>query len=297
MLDAIEALGEPPIDQLEPADARERRSRLVRPSLIEGVVMRDLDAGGVIARLYRPATLADDQPGGLLIWLHGGGWVLGSVDGHDDLCRSLALRAGIRILSVEYRLAPEHPFPAGLDDAVTTTRWAHEHAAELGVDRDRIAVGGDSAGANLAAVVAMQAPVPLRYQVLLYPVTDARRTSDSYREHGEGKFLTAAGMRWFVDHYLSGGVGSEDDPHVSPLLAADEQLAASPPTLVVTAECDPLRDEGRAYADRLNAVGVPTSHVMFHGQLHGFVSMAEFVDDADAARALVAHAISSALRG
>lgn len=296
LLEAIEELDQPPLEELEPEDARENRAALVRPSLIEGVVMRDLDAGGVGARLYRPAMVPDGVPTGLLLWFHGGGWVLGSIDGHDDLCRSLALRSGSRVLSVEYRLAPEHPFPAGLTDAITSARWAHEHAAELGADPDRIALGGDSAGANLAAVVAQLAPVPLRYQVLVYPVTDARRTTESYRENGDGRFLTAAGMEWFVNHYLAGGQGSEGDPRVSPLLASEQAVAASPPTLVITAQFDPLRDEGVAYADRLADVGVATSHVMFHGQIHGFVSMPEFLDDADTARAVIAQALATAFR-
>jgi acetyl esterase len=295
LLDAIDALGQPPIETLEPAAARDERAALVRPSTIEGVRMRDLDAGGVLARLYRPAHLDHHAHTGLLLWFHGGGWVLGSVDGHDDLCRALVLRSGHSVLSVEYRLAPEDPFPAGLTDAITTTRWAHEHATELGADPERLGVAGDSAGANLAAVVAQLAPVPLRYQVLIYPVTDARRDTTSYRENAEGYFLTASGMAWFVEHYLAGDQGSEDDPRVSPLLASDDALAASPPTLVVTAEFDPLRDEGIAYAQRLAEVGVTTSHVLFHGQIHGFFSLPEFLDDADTARALVAQAIATAL--
>jgi acetyl esterase len=295
LLDAIERLDQPPIETLDPVVARADRAALVRPSIIEGVVMRDLDAGGVLARLYRPAHLGDHVETGLMLWFHGGGWVLGSVDGHDDLCRVLALRSGHSVLSIEYRLAPEDPFPDGLTDAITSTRWAHEHATELGSDPARIGVAGDSAGANLAAVVAQLAPAPLRYQVLVYPVTDARRGSASYHEHAEGYFLTASGMAWFVEHYLAGHHGSEDDPRVSPLLASDEAFAASPPTLVVTAEFDPLRDEGVAYAQRLAAAGVTTSHVMFNGQIHGFISLPEFLDDAHAARALVAQAIATAL--
>jgi acetyl esterase len=295
LLDAFYALEQPPIETLQPAVARDDRAALVRPSTIEGVRMRDLDAGGIAARLYRPAHLDDHVTTGLLLWFHGGGWVMGSVDGHDDLCRDLALRSGHSVLSVEYRLAPEDPFPAGLTDAISSTRWAHEHAADLGTDPARLGVAGDSAGANLAAVVAQLAPVPLCFQVLVYPVTDARRSTDSYRENAEGYFLTANGMAWFVEHYLAGGQGSEDDPRVSPLLASDEALAASPRTLVVTAEFDPLRDEGVAYARRLADVGVVTSHVMFHGQIHGFFSLPEFLDDAHAARALVAQALATAL--
>jgi acetyl esterase len=199
------------------------------------------------------------------------------------------------VLSIEYRLAPEHPFPAGLDDCVSAVRWAYEHAAELGCRADRIAVGGDSAGANLAAVVAQLAPVPLVYQVLIYPVADATMSQPSYTENATGYFLSAAGMAWFIEHYLSGGQGSPTDPRVSPLFGSDEALAAGPPALVVTAEFDPLRDEGDAYAARLAAAGVPTSHVRFGGMFHGFFSLAEFVDDGRSANALAAAAVGTAL--
>lgn len=286
-LEFLDSLGQPPIESQDPASARAARATLILPSSIAVGALRDLDAGGVPARLYRPtADAAAGEVTGLTIWLHGGGWVLGSVAGHDDLCRDLCQRSGHAVLSVEYRLAPEDPFPAGLTDALTALRWAYEQAEELRVDRGRFAVAGDSAGANLAAVVAQLAPVPLHRQVLLYPVTDARADSPSYRENADGRFLTASGMRWFIDHYLSGGHGSPDDPRVSPLLASDEALAASPPTLVVTAELDPLRDEGIAYAERLAACGVPTSHTLFHGQIHGFASV-PLIGDAALARAMV----------
>jgi acetyl esterase len=293
LLDTIAALEQPRIETQDPVDARAARAALVKPSTLVVGDIREVDADGVPARLYRP------HPGpevtGLILWFHGGGWVLGDLDSHDDLCRSLCRRSGHSVLSIGYRLAPEHPFPAGLHDAITSVRWAYEHAGELGCDAGRLAIAGDSAGANLAAVVAQLAPVPLRFQVLVYPVTDARADSASYREHADGKFLTAAGMRWFIGHYLSGGHGSVDDPRVSPLLAGDEAFAASPPTLVVTAEHDPLRDEGAAYAARLGDAGVPTSHVQFHGQIHAFFSLPEFLDDAEAARAMVAQAIATAL--
>ncbi len=296
LLELFDSLGQPPIETQTPAQARAAREALVQPSSIEVGEWRDVDAGGVAARLYRPPAIAPDDVTGLLVWFHGGGWVLSSVDGHDDLCRALCVASGHRVLSVEYRLAPESPFPDGLTDAITTTRWAHEHAADLGVDPDRLAIGGDSAGANLAAVVAQLAPVPLRHQVLVYPVTDARGETASYRENAEGLFLTADGMRWFVDLYLSGRQGTVDDPRVSPLLAPDEAVAGSPPALVITAEYDVLRDEGVAYAERLLAAGVPTSHVTFHGQIHGFVSMPELLDDAHAARGLLGATLARALR-
>ncbi len=297
LLEAIAATGPPPLETEDPVSARAAREALTRPSTIEVAEVRDLDADGVPVRLYRPPTPAHDADGrtGLLIWFHGGGWVLGSLDGHDDLCRSLCERSGHALLSVGYRLAPEDPFPAGLTDAIVATRWAAAQAEELGLDPARLAIGGDSAGGNLAAVVAQLAPVPLAFQLLVYPVTDARCATDSYRRFGEGLFLTAAGMRWFVDLYLSGGQGTAVDPRVSPLLAPDEAFAVCPPTLVITAGCDPLRDEGAAFVDRLLASGVTATHVEFHGQIHAFFSLPEFLADADLARGLAAQALATAL--
>ena len=293
LLDLMEAVGAPPLDSLPPEDARRARAELAPPVLERCHETVDLDAGGVPARLYRPT------PGhgatGLVVWFHGGGWVLGDLASHDNICHSLALRSGHAVLSIDYRLAPEAPFPAGLGDCIQATRWAHANAADLGIDPERIAVGGDSAGANLAAVVCHIAPAPLAFQLLVYPVTDARMDTRSYEENGEGLFLTATSMRWFLDHYLSGGVGSPDDPRVSPLLAADEVLAAGPPALVITAGFDPLRDEGISYADRLANVGVATSHVHFPGQIHGFFSMSNYLGDARSALTLAAQAMSDAL--
>ena len=296
MLDAITALEQPPLETQSPIDARAARAALVRPSRIEVEETRNLDAGGVPARLYRPPGCNADTTTGLLIWFHAGGWVLGSVDGHDDLCRSLCVRSGHTVLNVGYRLAPENPFPAGLDDAVASTCWAHDHAGELGCDPGRIAVGGDSSGANLAAVVAQLRSVPLRYQVLVYPVTDARAGYDSFRENAEGFFLTASQFTWCLDQYFSGGQGSIEDPRVSPMLATDQTVGASPDALILTAEFDAVRDDGRAYAERLATLGVPTTHVTFYGQIHSFWLFPDSIDDADAARALVAQGVKTALK-
>lgn len=292
LLDLMEAVGAPPLDSLPPEEARRARAELAPPVLEHCHETLDVDAGGVPARLYRPVP--GDDPTGVLIWFHGGGWVLGDLESHDNICHSLARRSGHAVLSVAYRLAPEAPFPAGLGDCIQATRWAHANAIELGVDGDRIAIGGDSAGANLATVVCHVAPAPLAFQLLVYPVTDARMDHASYAENGEGYFLTATSMTWFVDHYLSGDLGSPTDPRVSPLLAADDVLAASPPTLVITAGLDPLRDEGVAYADRLAELGVRTSHVHFPDQIHGFFSMAHYLGDARAAAALAAQALADA---
>lgn len=297
VLDLMEQIGAPPFEQLSPPEARAARADLAPPVLDPCHSTEDVDAGGVPARLYRPAPSGDPAgtTPGMLVWFHGGGWVLGDLESHDNICHTLARRSGHAVLSVAYRLAPEDPFPAGLGDCIQATRWAHANAEAMGLDPGRLAIGGDSAGANLAAAVCQVAPAPLRFQVLVYPVTDARAGHPSYDENAEGYFLTKAAMHWFIDHYLSGGQGSADDPRVSPLLAADEQLAAGPPAMVITAGFDPLRDEGVAYAERLADVGVTTSHVHFPGQIHGFFSLGHLLRDARAAHALVAQALVDAL--
>lgn len=292
LLEFIAALDDPPFEQDTPVAARARRAARRLPPTVDVAEIRDVDAAGVPARLYHP------NPGvttGLTVFFHGGGWVIGDLDSHDNVCRSLAVRSGHAVLSIDYRLAPENPFPAALGDAVHATRWAAANAASLGADPARLAVAGDSAGGNLAAIVAQLAPAALRFQLLVYPVTDARMVTPSYTEYADGPFLTAAGMSWFVGHYLSGDQGRPDDPRVSPLLADDTALAAGPPALVITAQCDPLADEGQAYARRLAAAGVPCTHVRFDGQIHGFFSMLGMLDDAATANALAAQALANAL--
>ena len=292
VLDLIDSFGDPPLEESTPAEARALRRSRIQPPTIELAEIRDVDAGGVPARLYRPS---DGRELGLFVYFHGGGWVLGELDTHDHIARALAAESGDAVLSVDYRLAPEHPFPASLEDAVTTAHWVRENAAALGCDPARLAIGGDSAGANLAAVVTQRERVPFRLQVLVYPVADARAGSDSYVTQRDGPFLTADVMHWFIEHYLSGGAGARDDPRVSPLLASDEALAASPPTLVITAELDPLRDEGEAYAERLRALGVETTLTRYDGVFHGFVAFAGLIDDGRAALEQVAAALARAL--
>ena len=292
LLALMASIGDPPIEQSTPDQARAARRARLRPPTAPMHEIRDLDADGVPVRLYRPN---DEEGLGLLVYLHGGGWVIGDLDSHDNVCRALANGSGHAVLSVDYRLAPEHPFPAPLEDAVTALRWAHANAQDLGCRADRLAIGGDSAGGNLAAVVAQLAPVPLVHQMLIYPITDCTRSFASYDQNATGYFLTKDGMGWFIDHYLSGGSGRVDDPRVSPLFASDAVVSATPPALVVTAEFDPLRDEGDAYAERLAALGVATSHVRFGGMFHGFFSLADFLDDAKGANALAAAAVGAAL--
>jgi len=225
-------------------------------------------AGPLDARLYA-------APGGgdaLTVWLHGGGWVLGDLDGHDVFCRRLARTSGAKVLAVAYRCAPEDPFPAAVDDAVAAVRWACEHAAAMGADPARVGVGGDSAGANLAAVAALTLRRRVAFQVLLYPITDVSREHPSYAAAEDGPWLTAALMRWFRDHYLSGEDPS--DARVSPLLSDAADLSGAPPAYVGIAGHDPLRDEGLAYAERLEQAGVVVRLDHFPAQMHGYVELA-----------------------
>ena len=225
--------------------------------------------GPLGVRLYWPDA---PSPHRMLVYAHGGGFVRGDLDTHDPLCRELCATARCLVVSVDYRLAPEHPFPAALDDCLFATRWAHASAAALGGDARSLLVAGDSAGGNLAAMVCLRARdaqgPPIQGQALFYPVTaHYDPPTPSYAEFAEGHFLTRDTMRWFIDQYL-GDAGSPAPAF--PLAAPD--LRGLPPTLVMTAECDPLRDEGRAYADRLSASGVACEYRCVGGMLHGFMS-------------------------
>lgn len=273
-----------PLNELSPIEAREvfRAARV--PMDIPVHEVRDVAAGGVPSRLYRPSA---DASVGLIVYFHGGGWVVGDLETHDHICRTMAVNTGHAVLSVDYRLAPEHKFPAAVDDAMAATRWAHENAASLGVDASRFAVAGDSAGANLAAVVAQQGVVPLKYQVLVYPTVDMAMTLPAIEENAEGPTLTKVMMKWFVDHYLR-DERDVTDVLASPLLASDDVLKHVPPAVILTSEYDPLRDDGEAYGKRLVANGVSASVVRFNGTLHGFYSMLAGVDDVAAAHHLVA---------
>ena len=235
-------------------------------------------AGEVPVRLYRP------RPSGslpLLVFLHGGGFVVCDLDTHDPLCRLLANAVDCAVLSVDYRLAPEAKFPAAPEDCYAATCWAVENARALGADPSRIAVAGDSAGGNLAAVVAQLARdrsgPKLAHQLLIYPVTNHAFDTPSYRENAEGYFLTRAMMQWFWDHYLERPEQGRD-PLASPLLA--KELSGVAPATVITAEFDPLRDEGEAYAERLRVAGVPVELQCYDGMFHGFFAMTEMLDTA-----------------
>lgn len=281
----MKQLGAPPLHELSPAEGRANYLAMRVPSTVELHEVRDFEAGGVKCRLYRSS---DSTSAPLLIYYHGGGWVIGDLDTHDDICRKLARDAGCSVVAVDYRLAPEHPAPAALDDCIAATRWIFSNAATIGVDPARIAIGGDSAGGNLAALVSLHAGVNPVFQLLVYPATDMRMDYPSHRENAQGYLLTADSMTWFIGHYLQGDERKKHEPLYSPILSDDGTLKKSPPTLVITAEFDPLRDEGEAYAARLAAVGVPTSTVRFNGQIHAFFGMSELLDDAAAAIALSA---------
>jgi len=285
VLEFMRQLGAPPLHELTAAEGRANYVAMRTPSTVELHEVRDLVADGVKCRLYRSSGTTSAP---LLIYYHGGGWVIGDLDTHDDICRKLARDARCSVIAVDYRLAPEHPAPAALDDCIAATRWIFANAKSLDADAARIAIGGDSAGGNLAALVAMHAGVTPVFQLLVYPATDMRMDYPSHRENAQGYLLTADSMKWFIGHYLQGDDKKKSDPLYSPILSDDALLKKSPPTLVITAEFDPLRDEGEAYAARLSAVGVPTSTVRFHGQIHAFFGMSELLDDAAAAIALSA---------
>lgn len=275
VLDLIASLEMPPLGTLSPEETREgSKARRLPPDELEPVHRiedRTIPgpAGEIPVRVYTPS---DDPDLPLLVYFHGGGWVIGDLDMEDVAHRAIANQAGCVIMSVDYRLAPEAPFPASIDDCFAATAWAAEHASELGADPARVAIGGWSAGGNLAAVVAQLARdaggPDLVHQVMVCPVTDHYSRSmerPSYSENAEGYLLTRDSMVWFWDMYI-GKDGNADDPKAAPMQAAD--VSALPPATVLTMEFDPLRDEGAAYADRLREAGVAVKYICYQGQIH-----------------------------
>jgi len=304
VLELVIKAGRPPYHTLSPKEARqlfrETRPASTPPAPQIGAV-RDITADGPLGaiplRVYRPGGISDSQPLPALVYFHGGGWVIGDLETHDVLCRQLTAEAGVSVVSVDYRLAPEQKFPASVEDAWAATRWIAAHATELAIDPARLAVGGDSAGGNLAAVVALLARDAggprIALQSLVYPVTDLAAESQSYADLADGYMLTRDSMRWFRAHYLA----KEDDAadwRVSPLRAPS--LAGLPPALVITAGYDPLRDEGEAYARKLREAGVMVDAVCFGGMVHGFVGMGRLIDTAFRAVTLIAGSLRYALR-
>lgn len=281
VLEAVRRLGAPPYQAMSPGEARaayaaSRAATVPEPPPVAEIWDTRIERPGappLPIRVYRP-VLRDAEPAAALVFCHGGGWVLGSIETHDGLCRHLAAQAGCTVLSVEYRLAPESKFQAAVEDALAATEWAFLEAPRLGLDPNRIAVGGDSAGGTLAAVVCLMrrdAGLRLpRMQLLLYPATDLAMATPSYEEFGDGYLLTRASMEWFADLYLR-DAADRGDWRASPLMAGD--LAGLPPAFILTAGYDPLRDEGEAYGARLVAAGVPVHAWRVPGQVHGFLPM------------------------
>ena len=298
ILEALDALDEPPLHTLSPEEARRvNAARSVGMGPAEPMA-RTQDrtvpgpGGPVPIRVYVPEGTG---PLAVLVYFHGGGWVIGSIATHDVTCRQIANAAGCMVISVDYRLAPEHKYPAAVDDAYTATAWACEHAASIGADPRRVAVGGDSAGGNLAAAVSLmardRASFPLVFQALIYPILDYDLNTPSYLENADGYLLTRDTMRWFWQCYL-GREEDGGDPYASPLRA--EELRGLPPALVITAEHDPLRDEGEAYAARLRAAGVPVTLTRYDGMIHAFFRRTELFDKAKVAMQQVADALKRA---
>lgn len=270
----------------------------MRWSAVDIASVRDLDIpgpGGLLrARLYAPNG---SSPAPTVAYFHGGGWVAGNIDNHDGFCRQLAKRSGCAVLNAEYRLAPEHRFPAAVDDAVAVVRWAIDHGRSVGIDGTKLAVAGDSAGGNLAAVVALvlrddDGP-PLAAQILLFPITDHEFDSESMVESGEGFFLTRERMRWYWSQYL-GDDRFGDDWRASPLRAPD--LSHLPPATIIVAEHDPLRTQAEHYAQRLVAAGVDTDVHCFDGMIHSFANLRQAIDRAEEAMNVVVAAIRRQLR-
>ena len=299
LLDQLAAAGNPGIEQLTPEEGRNSYRLLMALGGGGNETVKAADrtvpgpTGEIPVRVYTPDAPA---PRPVVAWFHGGGHVIGDLDCYDAVCRDLAAESGAVVVSVDYRLAPEHRFPAAVDDCYAATQWIADHADELGADAGRLAVAGESAGGNLAAVVPLLARErrgpAIAFQALIYPATDLTRSHPSVDENGEGYLLTAKGMEWFNDHYLGPG-GDPKDPMASPLFA--DNLSGLPPALVVTAEYDPLRDEGEAYAERLREAGVPVELRRYDGQIHGFVTLRMVVESGGAALDDIARTIGKAL--
>src|SRR5262245_9635894 len=298
IIDALNALNLKPVEESTVEEARESmRSRTAALGPFEDVAaVTDhrvpVKSGEITVRVYSPGGKG---PLPALVFYHGGGWVIGDLYTHDGICRSIANAAGCIVASVDYRMAPEQKYPVAVEDSYTGFEWVLANAGKLGVDARRVAVGGDSAGGNLAAAVSLMArdrgtTLPIQ-QTLIYPVTNYSFDTPSYRENATGFLLTLAGMRWFWNHYLARDAQGKE-PYASPLLA--QSLAGLPPALVITAGCDPLRDEGEAYAARLRDAGVPVTLTRYEGIFHGFIRMTRLLDKAKAALDEIAGSLKKA---
>jgi acetyl esterase len=324
LIKLIEEKGFPPTHTLTPVEARriyqERRtfSQPAPPAVAE---VRALAATGPLGeiplRLYKPAAAPGAVPNGplpVLVYFHGGGWVIGDLETHDVLCRELANGSGCAVVAVDYRMGPEHRFPAAVDDCFAAACWLRANASSLGLDASRMAVGGDSAGGNLAAVIALMARdsagkanangngngngvgngLSIQFQLLIYPATDMRQLTASIQANGKGYMLEKATMDYFQGHYTGKDEKVYLDWRASPLLA--ESHANLPPAFVLTAGFDPLRDEGIAYAQKLSLAGNVATHISFERQIHGFITMGRVIDEANVAVRLCAAELRVALK-
>jgi acetyl esterase len=280
VMDQMEALGLPPVHTISPALARvNARARLRSPGPTVAKVEDYLvpgHAGDITARIYTPEGTG---PFPLLVWFHGGGWVFGDLESADPIARNLAVGAGCVVASVDYRLAPDTKFPGPIEDCYVATQWLTDNATNVNADPNMVAVGGDSAGGNLAAAVCLMARdrsgPSLVFQLLVYPVIDVDFTTSSYQENADGYLLTKDSMVWFWNHYLTGTIDATN-PYAVPAKAND--LNDLPSAMVITAEYDPLRDEGESYARRLKESQVPTDYVCYEGMVHGFFAMSALID-------------------
>jgi acetyl esterase len=300
VLDVLHSNGVPPTHGLSVESARDAFALFFADEGSEPVAdIRELSFVGpesdVPVRIYEPEG---ERPHPMCVFFHGGGWVLGDLDCYDNVCTRLANRAGCLVVSVEYRLAPGHPFPAAPADCYAATEWAIENAGQLGGDRDRVAVAGDSAGGNLAAVISLMARdrdgPDITHQGLIYPAVNpgGLETPDSYEENAEGYFLELESMEWFFERYIGDPI-DERNPYAFPLQARD--LADLPPATIVSAGFDPLRDEDFAYEQRLDEAGVPISHHHFEDMIHGFCSMTDELDAAEEGLDAIADGLSEGL--
>jgi acetyl esterase len=301
VLDLIRLAGRPAFETLTPDEARQAYSasrKILQPPPEDVAESRDTAVPGPLGpigvRLYRPAGTSASDVLPALVYYHGGGWLLGDLDSHDVACRRFANAARCRVVSVDYRMAPEHVFPAAVDDCFAVTKFVFDNAAALGVDAGKVAVGGDSAGGNLAAVMALMARdgtlPPVAFQLLIYPATDMMMTTISSTTMGPGTPLTSATMKWFIDHYAK---GHETDWRASPIRAAS--VAGTAPALVLTCSHDPLRDEGTDYAKRLEREDVRVVHLHYSDQIHGFMSMGRLIRAADQAIDMMARVLKQTL--
>jgi acetyl esterase len=303
LLEAMKALGLKPMHELSPTDARIQMAETAKARNVDVIEVGSVEdttipgpAGEIPIRTYRPAQAAGKL--GALVYYHGGGHVIGSLDSHDGACRAICREAGIVVMSVDYRMGPEAKFPAAVDDCYAATKWLSDNADKMGVKADKIAVGGDSAGGNLALVMSLMArdsgdDLSIAFQLLVYPVMDYTGGTPTYETYGRGYGpLMADSIPWFREHYLN---SDEDllDWRASPARA--QTFAGLPQTLLITAQCDILAHEGQACGARLAADGVDCEHVDYEGMIHAFFSMAPLLDDSIAAQSLAADRLKAAL--